>query len=118
MNLSAYDVISPKLNKTKTWINVEKYQLLSREISYRRYVTISKRFNKDCQDYEYFVILLDNSPIDRDYSKTKLDDYGRIKISLKSIWKETMLNYYKQDVNINLELIEHTDDGDIYKLDI
>lgn len=118
MNLSAYDAISPKLNKQLTWIDVNKYQLLSREIKYRRYVTISKRYEKDKNDYDYFIILLDNTPDDRDYSKTNLDDYGRIKVNLKSIWKETSLHTFEYNVNISITHIEHTDDGDIYKLDL
>lgn len=118
MNLSAYDAINPKINKQLTWVDVNRYQLLSREIKYRPYVTICKRYNKDENDYEYFVILLDDYPYDRDYSKTKFDEYGRIKISLKSIWKETMLYTLERNVNIDISHVEHTDDGDIYKLNL
>ena len=77
MNLNAYDTIHPKVDKQKTWIDVRKHQLLSREIKYRNYVTISKRYDKENQTYDYFIILLDDYPQDRPYAKTKKDDYGR-----------------------------------------
>ena len=51
MNLYAYDDVSPVINKQATWIDIKKYQLLSREIKYRKYVTISKKFNKETSDY-------------------------------------------------------------------
>lgn len=118
MNLNAYDVINPKIDKKKTWVDVNKQQLLSREIKYRQYVTISKRYNKENNNYEYFIILLDDYPQDRTYNKTRKDDYGRIKINLKSIWKESSLSYYTSDSNVNIDLVDSADDGDIYKLDV
>ena len=118
MNLSAYDAIYPKVDKQKTWVDINRYQLLSREIKYRRYVTLCKRYNKEENDFEYFIVLLDDFPYDRDYTKVRLDDYGRIKVSLKSIWKETILNSFEHDCNITISHIEHTDDGDIYKLNL
>lgn len=118
MNLNAYDDVSPVINKKATWIDIKKYQLLSREIKYRKYVTISKRFNKETSEYEYFIILLDDCPVNRSYAHTKQDDYGRIKINIISIWNDSSLRYYKNNSNVSIEHIEHTDDGDIYKLDV
>lgn len=118
MNLNAYDTIIPKVDKQKTWIDANHYQLLSREINYRRYVTICKRYNKSENDFEYFVVLLDDIPPEREYSKTKFDEYGRIKINLKSIWTNTILHTFEHNCNITISHIEHTDDGDIYKLDL
>ena len=118
MNLYAYDDVSPVINKQATWIDIKKYQLLSREIKYRKYVTISKKFNKETSDYDYFVILLDNCPVNRSYTHTKKDDYGRIKINLISIWNDSSLKQYKENTNISIEHIEHSEDGDVYKLDV
>lgn len=118
MNLSAYDEIHPKVDKKLTWINVDRYQLLSREITHRMFNTLCKRYNREENDYDYFIILLDDKPSDRNYAVTKFDDYGRIKISLKPIWKEAYLDKYKHDVNISITRVEHTDDGDIYKLNL
>lgn len=118
MNLNAYDDVSPIINKQLTWIDINKNQLLSREIKYREYVTISKRFNRETSDYEYFIIFLDYCPTNRSYTHVKKDDYGRVKINLKSIWNETTLRNYKQNTNIRIKHVEHSDDGDIYSLDI
>jgi len=118
MNLNAYDDVSPVINKRATWIDIKKYQLLSREINYRKYVTISKRFNTETSEYEYFIILLDNLPANRSFSHTKKDDYGRIKINLTAIWFDSSLCSYKQNTNITIEHIEESDDGDVYKLNV
>lgn len=118
MNLNVYDVINPKIDKQRTWVDVHKKQLLSREIVFRPYVTISKRYVKEDNSYEYFIILLDDCPYDRPSTGTKKDDYGRIKIRLNSIWEESSLKYYEKDINVELIPIEHADDGDIYKLSL
>lgn len=118
MNLSAYDVVNPKIDKQRTWVDIHKKQLLSREIVFRPYVTISKRYVKEDNSYEYFIILLDDCPFDRPYSNTKKDNYGRIKIRLASIWKESSLKYLEKDINIELIPVEHADDGDIYLLNV
>lgn len=118
MNLNAYDDVSPVINKQATWIDINKTQLLSREIKYRKYVTISKRFNPETSEYEYYIILLDNLPANRSYTNTKKDDYGRIKINLMAIWFDSSLCTYKHNVNITLKHIEESSDGDVYKLEI
>lgn len=118
MNLVAYDTIYPKINKRGTWVDIYKKLLLSREMKFRRYATISKRYNKETNTFDYFVILLDEQPQDRDYVKTNFDDYGRIKISLKSIWGESNLQYIEHNCNIEIEHVEQAEDGDIYLLSL
>ena len=56
MNLNAYDNVKLKINKQKTWIDIDKQQLLSREIKFRPYITLSKRFNVQNKSYEYFLL--------------------------------------------------------------
>lgn len=118
MNLSAYDEISPKIDKNKTWVTVNNHHLLSREIVYRKYYTIAKRYNINNSDYDYFIITLDDKPENRNYGIVKYDNYGRIKISINSIWNEIISRNYSTDFNISIIHTEHTDDGDIYKIDI
>ena len=62
--------------------------------------------------------MLDDYPVDRKVSKSYVDSFGRLKINISAIWNETSLRYIKTKSNINIEHIEHTDDGDIYYLDI
>lgn len=118
MNLAAYDDIKPKIDKQKTWVDIDKKLLYSREITYRPYVLLSKRYNKELAEYEYFVIMLDEKPINKISANTNRDDYGRIKIRLMNVFIESSLATLEHSQNINIELVDHADDGDIYKLDI
>lgn len=118
MNLNAYDNITNKINKQLTWIDVNRKELLSREIKFRPYVVLSKRYNPELKQYDYFIILLDDRPVDKTCTRTKYDNYGRIKIGLKTLWEETTLANYEKDENISLTLVDSADDGDVYKLDI
>lgn len=118
MNLNAYDNIKEEIDKTKTWIDVKTKKLLSREIKYRQYYSLLKRFNPKLKINEYFIALIDNPPENKVYRFTFRDDYGRIKLNITSIWNESGLMYYKENVNVNIKLIESDNDGDIYLLDI
>ena len=118
MNLNAYDDIIEKIDKRKTWIDVRKQLLLSREIKFRPYYTLTKRFNSNLNNYDYFIILLDNKPENRVSYNTKKDDYGRIKLKLYELYTESDLVYLEKDTNINIKLVDTDDDGDVYQLDI
>ena len=95
MNLNIYD-IPIKLDKTKSWINIKTKQLISRTIPFRKYNTVGKKYVKSTSSYEYFIILLDEKPVNNVSTKTKFDDYGRIKILLNSIWNDCDLQYYEK----------------------
>lgn len=118
MNLNAYDDVIEKINKTKTWIDVKKRLLLSREMKYRKWYVLSKRFNTKNNSYDYFIILLDNHPQDKVAFNTRFDDYGRIKILLHEMYNKTDLQYLTKDTNITIKHIEHEEDGDVYQLEI
>jgi hypothetical protein len=118
INLNAYDNITEKIDKTRTWIDVKKHLLLSREIRFRKYYVLSKRFNTASNEYNYYVILLDDKPTDRISFNTKLDDYGRIKIRLHELFVESNLIDLEKDTNIRIKRIDHDIDGDVYLLDI
>ena len=118
MNLNAYDSITEKIDKTKTWIDTKKCILLSREIKYRKYYVLSRRFNTELNTYDYFIILLDEKPTDRVSYQTRIDDYGRVKIRLYELYRESTLSNLEKDINISITKVEHQDDGDIYQLDV
>ena len=118
INLLEYDDVSPKLDKKKSWISIKTKQLFSREIKFRPYVTIGSKYHPKLQSYSYFLILLDEPPEDRSYSIVHIDNYGRIKISLRTIWNDTSLKDYDKDSNINIKLTDHADNGDIYQIDV
>lgn len=118
MNLSAYDIIPEKINKDKTWVTPDNKMLLSREISRRKYVCISKKYNQNLHCNDYFIIVLDNIPNTQAYSHIRIDNYGRVKIRLNAIWEDSTLKSITKEQNINITHIEGADDGDIYQLDI
>lgn len=118
MNLNAYDNVIEKIDKTKTWVDIRKKQLLSKEIKFRKYTCLLKRFDIRTNICKYFIAMLDEPPEDRKYKSTSVDDYGRVKIALASIWKDTYLAKLGSNVNICINLVESGEDGDIYFLDV
>lgn len=118
MNLAAYDSVEEKVDKTKSWINVNYKSIFSRELPKRRYNTLSKRYDPNTQSTNYYIIMLDDYNENFKCNNTFVDNFGRVKINISSIWNKTSLSNIKRDVNVSLEHIEHTDDGDIYYLDI
>lgn len=118
MNLNSYDNIKEKVNKHKTWIDINRKQLISREIKYRKYVSLLHRYNPKLDTYSYFIALLDYPIQDKFYTIINRDNYGRIKINLKEIWNNTCLKEFDRDCNIECTLVESEVDGEIYFLDI
>ena len=118
INLLEYDDVSPKINKKKSWISIKTKQLFSREIKFKPYVTIGSKYHPDIKGCTYYLILLDEIPDDRTYSRVHVDNYGRVKISLKSIWNKTTLEDYSENSNISIELIDYADNAVIYQIDV
>lgn len=118
MNLNAYDNLIEKLDKNKTWIDVRKKIIFSREIKYRPYTCLLKKYNIKTDTNTYFIAMLDRPPENKKYKPTACDDYGRIKINVSSIWKETYLSRLKNNCNIECVLLEDDKDGDVYSIDI
>ena len=118
MNLNAYDNIIEKVDKKKTWIDIHSKILYSREIIYKPYISLVKRYNSKINTNSYFIVLLDNPPKDKLYSRTIKDDYGRIKIKLNSIWNDTYLPNLTKNSNIECKLVEVQRDGNIYFIDV
>lgn len=118
MNLNAYDDITEKIDRTKTWIDVNKHLLLSREIKYRKYYVLCKRYEPELKTYNYYIALIDHRQLDKPCFTTRKDDYGRVKIRLHDLYTDSDLQYLKHDVNISIKHIENEDDGDVYQLEI
>lgn len=116
MNLVAYDKVDNIINKKRSWIDVHKKILYSKELIYHKYICFGKRFDEDINSTVFYIIMLDDEPIDRASFKTIITDNGYIKISIKGIWDESGLNRIKSKYfNIYLKHVEHTDDGDIFE---
>ena len=118
MNLSAYDSINNKIDKNKSWDDIKKKQLLSREINKRQYSTLVKRYDAQTNTNSYYVAITDTPPKDKVCKKLKIDDYGRVKLNLTPIWNETYLSQLDSNCNIMIERVEHDSDCDIYFIDV
>ena len=118
MNLNAYDKITDDLDKTKTWIDIKKKTLLSREIKARPYYTLLKRYNPNTNINTYFIAMLNAPDVNKKCYLTRIDNYGRIKIKLTSIWKDIYLSGCETNCNIVVSLVESDEMGDIYNLDL
>lgn len=122
MNLNIYDEVEEKIDKTKTWINVNRKELLSREIVFKQYYLLAKQFSPKTKTYLWFLILVDDKPeneeIAKRFKRTHKDNFGRIKIKVANIWDKTSLTTLKQDANINIKIDEQDDIGEIYQLDV
>lgn len=116
INLNAYE-IPQKLDKTKTWINVNKQQLLSREIKFRKYYIITQfdAIEDTCKTY---LIVSDNNDMFYNFNLTKTDDYGRIKINLAEHYAVLNLDKYDKNVNIPVKYVEGDNESDVYLLEI
>lgn len=116
MILNAYDIITDKLDKTKSWIDVKSKKLYSREINYAPYYTIAKKYNIEENMYQYYIIM--SFIKDKKLKNTKIDDYGRIKLSLSIIWNDTYLKDLKTNENIVISLVERDEKNEVYLLNV
>lgn len=116
MNLNAYDDIKVKIDKKRTWIDVRKRALFTREIKFRKYYSLLKRFNIKTNNYDYFVAVYDTPIENKEHKYVKKDDYGRVKILLNSIWLDTDLIYLENNCNIDIKPVDYDDDGEVYLL--
>lgn len=119
MNLNSYDDALTTIDRTKTWVNIKYHVIFSREIKYRAYYNISKRYNNTTGEHDYFIIVADYPLDERKWCDKIIDNYGRFKIYIPDdIYKSTILSTFEKDTNINISHLEGDDICDIYYLDV
>lgn len=118
MNLNAYDNINEKIDKNKTWIDIKRKVLYSREIKYRPYYSLMKRYDSKLAGLSFFIAMLDKPDKNKICFATKKDDYGRVKLNLHALWHSTYLYQLENNCNIDVTLVDANNDGDVYFLDI
>ena len=100
MNLNLYDDVVEYIDRTRTWVCTRRQCIFSREITYRRYFMLTKRYNPSSRTTQYFLITLDTKPENRHCKPLKVDSYGRVVASVKDIWTTTALVDIEKDCNI------------------
>ena len=116
MNLIAYDEIVNKVDKTKTWLDGKTGNIFSRELAFRKYHAFIKRYNPQTNSTTIYIAMLDNKADAKVAYITRKDTYNRICLKTKLILKEFGLDNVDKEINIRLNHIEHSDDGDVYEI--
>lgn len=117
MNLYAYDIVNRPLNKNETWINTKRQVLYSREIKYEPYNILLRRYDPKTNSFTYYIGMVKEKPTDYAVTRTVIDDYGRIKIHIDSIFKELAKDTIPNNQKIKLVLVEESDEGEIYLIE-
>ncbi len=115
MNLSAYDKVN-KFIPGNDYVQVNYKRLLSRTIEYHDRYCLLQNYSPTDNTYSYYVAVYDNKHKDVKDKFLKLDSSGRVKIYLIDIWDELPEYITRENVNIDVELVESQDDGKVYKL--
>lgn len=117
MNLSAYDKISGPPTKTIIYNSNNYPYIVTREVKKRKYYCYVTRYEPNTNEYNIFLVLLDDKPTDRCVAKVRMDNYGRFKFNLSRI--KSVINIKEnKSIGVNLSLETEADDGDIYKIDL
>lgn len=117
MNLYAYDAVEPKFEQG-TWINPNYKKLYSTDISPRLVYSFAVRFNTTTNNNDYYIVLSDKPIEDRQCYRTIYTKHNITILDLKPIWEHCNLKKLTKKDYINIEHIEHSDDGDIYHIDV
>ena len=118
MNLNAYDNVTRKLDKRKTWYSLKFKRLYSREIKFRRFYKFLKRWNENIKLNDYFLaVSMYNT--DGTFTTANKDNYSRSKFSIpKELIEDSILNSIVEDTNVELKLVDNQVDGEVYQLNI
>ena len=118
MNLNAYDNVTIKLDKRKTWYSLKFKRLYSREIKFRMFYKFLQRWNESIKRNDY-VLAVSMNNTDGRFSITNKDNYSRLKFSIpKEVIEDSILNTMTVDANIEVKLVDAQPDGEVYQLNI
>ena len=118
MNLNAYDNVTRKLDKRKTWYSLKFKRLYSREIKFRMFYKFLQRWNETYKRNDYFLAVSMNN-VDGRFSITNKDNYSRLKFSIpKEVIEDSILNTMTVDANVEVKLVDAQPDGEVYQLNI
>ena len=117
MSLLEYDIINNTIDKSKSWIDISKQIIYSREILHRyRYYNFATKYDKSTNSYSYYLIHSINN-INNNSKVMQFDNYGRAKIKVNTIFKELGFDCKSKNHNITLKLKEENKDYDIYLIE-
>ena len=118
INLMQYDNIIEQVDKSKTWFNPNTRFIYSREIANKKYYSFKRKWSDDKKQFDYFLILSDKYIPNSKFRVVRIDDDGRMKLRLDSIFKLSWISSAEHDVNINIQKLEEDNESVVYQIDL
>lgn len=113
-----YEKINGKIDKTKTWFYAKRNCLVSREIEFKPYYSLASRYNNNTKETHYFILMFNELQEGEKCNKTKLDNYGRIKINISSILDKLNIKDKNNDCSINIRFVDKDDECSVYEIEM
>ena len=97
INLNEFDKVDEKVDKNKTQLYVAGKCLISNEVPKYKYYNLYKKYNPETNLTNYYIVFSKEN-INNDLKISHIDDYGRVKIPISTIYKESGLYKEKKEV--------------------
>lgn len=110
----AYDKI--EVNTKEPYISIEYKKLYLYNIEYKKYYSFLKRYNKEDNTIQIFILLSDYKNNNIQYHAVCKKSKNTITIDLTYIWNKCDLCKLKEITNVQFNKIDEQEDGEIYEL--
>lgn len=118
MYFNGYEILNVPIDKDKTWIDVKRHKILSREI-HGKYYLFAKKFEiSDCKDYFYLIVDGDSISNIPGIKSIYVDDFGRTSIVIPNyVWKELGFDKHNKDFQLLVTLVEDNNGVKTYRIE-
>lgn len=110
-----YEIVNPVINKKKPHVDMHGVFIIPNIKKNYRYYIEAAIYNQQTCDKEYFL-LLGMTNFNDNCRKCRVDDYGRLKITIKGEIKDYIIREVKERGNVNVEYLESSDTFDVYTI--
>lgn len=115
MNVTKYNIINPKTDKTLPYYTKDKYLIIPVPNKVYNYFLECTTYNIEEDRNEYFL-LLGKEEFDENCRKCQTDGYGRVKIKPKGEFQEYIEKWSRDTRNIVIAYVESEGQYDVYKI--
>lgn len=114
MNLSAYDRM--EVNSKEPYISIEQRKLYLYDIPHKNYYAFLKRYDSENKRNDVFILLTDYQNNNLNYHTVYKKSDKTMRIDLSYIWFKSELRKLKETINVQFNLVNEQEDGEIYEL--